>query len=150
MCCVHMKYFCTKLLGQSRISYFFKVFFCCEGGFGARGPGSINMVSFLKASHVDQGLWVHVPPQKVQEKRGCMRPKWPCEPLPNDHPHRPGWQQQTLCSPSVFQMQRWVSSLNSNTKKCFWPGSKKILLLFLALFLVTKFVQSLAKSYHFF
>ena len=28
----------------------------------------LNLVSFLEASHVDQGVWVFVPPQKVQEE----------------------------------------------------------------------------------
>ena len=28
----------------------------------------LNQVSFREASHVDQGVWVFVPPQKVQEE----------------------------------------------------------------------------------
>ena len=60
--------FAQNFLDNLEYLIFSKSFFCCEGGFGARGPGSINMVSFLKTSHVDQGVWVLVSPQKVQEK----------------------------------------------------------------------------------
>jgi len=48
---------------QGRILYdCYLIFISGVGGMG------LNLVSFLEASHVDQGVWVFVPPQKVQEE----------------------------------------------------------------------------------